>query len=281
MTAAADRSTKHWESGVAVSIEVTVPNFGSKHRASWLALLELAEVFSIQKNGEAQWAVFGGQMVVLHAAEHGVSVPTDRETTDGGVIANVRVTQHALRELSRQLERLGFEHLAGPQGQGHRFVRGAASIDVLAPDNLGKRARLTTINGLATVEAPGGTQALNRSEAIDVTVGEMTGTIMRPSLLGAILAKIAAASLPGSDRHLRDAALLLTLVDDPLQLAEQLTSSERRRLRAHGNLGDFGSVQWLNIPSPERGVATYQLLVAGAAGRNFRTRNSNFRIRNR
>lgn len=54
---------------------------------------------------------------------------------------------------------------------------------------------------------PGGTQALKRTEWIDVTHEGRTAAVPRPSLLAAIVAKGAACGLDGDTaRHFRDLA---------------------------------------------------------------------------
>jgi hypothetical protein len=69
-----------------------------------------------------------------------------------------------------------------------------ATIDVLAPDKLGKRARLTHGSG-RTIEVPGASQALTRSGVVRVQlVDGPTALIRRPTLVGALLGKLAAAT---------------------------------------------------------------------------------------
>lgn len=68
---------------------------------------------------------------------------------------------------------------------------------MLAPDHVGVRADLTTTPPGRTIEVPGGTRALQRSERITVQVAGRTGLIPRPDLVGAMLVKLAATGLPG------------------------------------------------------------------------------------
>jgi type IV secretory pathway TrbD component len=66
-------------------------------------------------------------------------------------------------------------------------------MDVLAPDNVGPRANLTTTPPGRTVEVPGGTQALHRVEEVEVVLaGGSRGLVPRPDLLGAIVIKAGA-----------------------------------------------------------------------------------------
>jgi hypothetical protein len=59
-----------------------------------MATAELADHLGIDL-----WAVVGGQMVVLHASERGVALPSDRQTTDGDVVVDVRSSPTSSRSL--------------------------------------------------------------------------------------------------------------------------------------------------------------------------------------
>ena len=63
--------------------------------------------------------------------------------------------------------------------------------------------------------------------------GDHQGLVPRPSLLGAIVGKSVAVDVDDvPDAQRLDLALLLSLVGDPIELAEQLTKKDRQRLRA-------------------------------------------------
>lgn len=209
---------------------LALPPFGAPVDELWDVFLDLAERLTVE------WTIVGGQMVLLHAIEHGTVPPTVSQ--DGDVIANVRAAQRALATLAAVLEDMGFA-LAGMDSDGtaHRYRRPCraggrdVTIDILAPDGVGERTDLTTTPPGHTLQAPAGTQALARTERIRVQVGDRIGDVPRPSLLGAIVAKAAACALPGdSSRHYRDLALLCSLTDDPIALAAELTSTDRRNL---------------------------------------------------
>ena len=70
-----------------------------------------------------------------------------------------------------------------------RFVRGHDIVDVLAPDNLGERARLTTVPPDSTMEALGSRQALTRGRTVTVDAGDGPFELPVPSLVGAIVIK--------------------------------------------------------------------------------------------
>ena len=218
----------------------------------------------------AGWCLVGGQMVWLHALEHGVEPP--RATEDVDIVVDVRAEPRALRRLCRWLESHGFS-LEGinADGIGHRYIRpaletpGRVVFDVLAPDNLGSRADLTTSPPARTVSAPGARAALNSSEPVDVVVAGHAGQVFRPTLLGAVLAKAAATTITvrsAPERDWSDVAFLLTLIEDPLVAAGKLTVSERRKLRKVDALLDEAHFAWRPLGARARlGHTTLQFLL--------------------
>ena len=117
----------------------------------------------------------GGQMVFLHEVERNVTGahPTDaRPTDDVDMVVDLRAEPKGLSRIHHALTDASFEQdQPGPEGIAHRYHRGAAVIDVLAPDNLGHRAQLGLGSG-RTIEAPGTSQAFHRSGIVMVEVGE-------------------------------------------------------------------------------------------------------------
>ena len=211
----------------------------------------------------SNWTLIGAQMVMLHAWANGVA-PT-RTTGDLDVLVNVRALAGATARFSRQLLDLGFElDTVTPDGRAHRFSRGDVRIDVVAPDNVGRRADLTTVPPGRTIEVPGGSQALRRTEHVEVRLGDEVGNLPRPSLLGAILLKARAVDAnPEPERHLSDLAFLLSLAGDPHRLLEQVDGRERRYLRARRMLLDPNHAAWRSVPDPERGLIALSMLTEG------------------
>ena len=205
---------------------VFLPTLPGHDDALWATLVELTDL----RPGE--WTLVGGQMVFLHAMEHGATPP--RVSTDLDVLVNARVITGGVRAFVAGIEEIGFE-LEGtsPVGLAHRYRRNTVTVDVLAPEGLGPKTDLTTTPPGRTLQAPGGTQALERTELLPVRVGDMTGLVPRPTLLGAIVGKALAVGVDDAPEAQRqDLALLLSLVDDPLTMAVELTAKDSKRLRA-------------------------------------------------
>jgi hypothetical protein len=237
---------------------VRLPTLAGHDAGLWDTLIELCEV----RPGE--WTLVGGQMVFLHGLEHGVTAP--RVSTDLDILVNARVMSGAVAKFAAAVEAHGFV-LDGisPDEIAHRYRRGDVSIDILAPDGLGARTDLTTTPPGRTVQVPGGTQALDRTELLPVSTTEPTGSVPRPSLLGAVVAKAVAVGvddLPNAQRL--DLAFLLTLIDDPFALAGELTSTDRRRIRARHELVDDEHPVWTQLPQADadRGRAGLRVLMS-------------------
>lgn len=192
----------------------------------WLTLLDLFDAMP------RDWALVGGQMVHLHCWQRGVTPP--RVTTDADVILDVRLRKSALATATAFLRDRGFdEDGRSPTEVAHRWKRGRVSIDVLLPEGIGERvAQARTVTGGRTVQVPGGTQALARSQRVEVEIAGRTGYIIRPSLLGALVGKAAALEIPvdpNRERHREDFITLAGLIDNPAGMNQLVDNKDRRR----------------------------------------------------
>lgn len=214
---------------------MTTVDFSQLHPAAyatWTAIGRLVVATDTQT-----WAVVGGQMVALHATVWGVDLP--RATDDGDIVVDVRTfARNALRHVADALITDGFEAEQSPGGIV-RFMKGDAKIDLLAPDGLGADP-VETGRG-RVVQAPGATQAVERAETVVVELANERFEVRTPNLLGAIVAKSAAATEIVSatrfdkEKHERDlATLLMCATHDPTleQMATVMTKKDRKRLTA-------------------------------------------------
>ena len=200
-------------------------------------------------------------MVALYAWEAGI---TSRPSDDVDVLVNVRLAVNGTEEISRFLSERNYEPQISASWLAHLFTRGAAQIDLLAPEGIGERANIRTVPPNRTVKVPGGTQALKRTSLVAVRSREIEGSLPRPNLLGAILVKVRAIEkddLPDAQRQ--DVALLLQLVDDPDELAAALNNSERRWLKRHAYFANVNDDRWaaIEVDDPERAALAYRRLL--------------------
>lgn len=135
-------------------------------------------------------------------------------------------------------------------------------VDVLAPDHVGRRARLVTVPPDQTLQAVGTRQALGRSRDLTIDAGWGPFLVPVPTLIGAILLKArVVGSARGSRRkHERDLARLLVLVRDPETVAQGLAHGERADLRDRVELTDPAHRAWAGIVGPEDGTAALEIL---------------------
>lgn len=237
---------------------IVLPAMPPEQTASWLGLLDLHERLA---DG---WTLIGGQLVHLHCAERG-QFPV-RPTNDADTVVDVRADPAMLARFTKVLTELGFES-AGISAEGlqHRWIRGDASIDVLLPDGIGERASLRKgITGSPTLPTAGGTQALQRSETVAVTVDGREGAVRRPNLVGALVGKASALSNTGDrglGRHRRDFVILAGLLTARDFRNEELTKKDRQRLRAMVVAVQKDRALLLEIPSAA--VSLDRLVTAG------------------
>ena len=207
---------------------IVLPAMPLEQTASWLGVLDLYDHLS------EGWTLIGGQLVHLYCAERG-QFPV-RPTNDADTVIDVRSDPKILHTFTKTLTDIGFESAGiSAEGRQHRWMRGKASIDVLLPDGIGERAsQRQGVTGSPTLPTAGGTQALERSEVVEVTVDNREGFVRRPNLVGALVVKAAAhgnAGDPGIARHRRDFIVLAGLITAADFANEDLTRKDHQRLR--------------------------------------------------
>lgn len=234
---------------------VRLPTLAGHDDELWDTLIELSEV----RPGE--WTLIGGQMVFLHAIENDATPP--RISTDLDVLVNARITGRPIAAFAAGLENLGFEQDGiSPDGIAHRYRRNRVTIDVLAPEGLGERTDLTTTPPGRTLQVPGGTQALDRTELLPVATSNRAGHVPRPSLLGAVVGKAMAVAVDDvPDAQRLDFVFLLSLIVDPFAIADQLTTKDRRRIRARKELIEGEHRVWTELDDDARDRAQAALRI--------------------
>jgi hypothetical protein len=147
-------------------------------------------------------------------------------------------------------------------------VRDQASIDVLLPEGIGERAgERLGVTGSPTLSTAGGTQALQRSETVPVSVDGRAGFVSRPNLVGALVVKAAAHSNHNdrdSRRHRRDFVVLAGLITASDFAVEDLNKTDRRRLRTI--VSAINADRELLLEVPEAATNIDRLKIAAALG---------------
>ncbi len=232
-------------------------------RRLWAKTLELAKAFG----ADERWSLIGGLMVQLHAFERGGG---SRPTTDIDFLGDSRRRPPMTAQIAEALVERGGEMTMPPVGDedlGYKFKVDGEIIEILGSE--GVRSDPKTLGKHTTIQVPGGTQALHRTEIVRVSLGGSSPVeLRRPSLLGAILIKARAVAEQRdkfeSDRQ--DLIRLLSFVEDPRALAkdEKLKEPERNWLRSIESLLAFDDATLIDILGSEvpHAEKAYRLLVA-------------------
>lgn len=216
---------------------ITIDALDPETMALWRTVAKIARALDDQ---DVRWCLVGGLMVALFAIEAG---QISRPTADIDILGDARQRPSATESITRQLTELGAtrHEIGGFESEkGFRFAIDGQVVDVLAPDGLGRPAMTDT--QFQTIQIPGGSQALTRTETVIIAIDDQQTPLHRPTLIGAILLKarsIRVHSRPEDQRQ--DLVTLLGLMTDPRQATTTLTPAERRWLRAiesQLNLGD-------------------------------------------
>ncbi len=231
-------------------VEISPPTEDSKRL--WEQLISLAK----ELGEDRRWALVGGLMVQLHAFEHASDT---RLTRDIDVLGDARRRPSMTQRIAETLQGLGAEMRMPPatnEDLGYQFDLNGQLVEVLGSEGL--RSDPKTIGNYSTIQIPGGTQALKRTEVVMVSIdGGAPVAVPRPSLLGAILIKARAVAKERKDKFesdRQDLILLLGLVEDPRGLAatEGLKETEKKWLRAVDAKLDFSDVALRDAFSPEQ-----------------------------
>jgi hypothetical protein len=206
--------------------EIVVDAVDPDTMALWETVARLSRSFEERK---LSWCLVGGMMVALFAMD---SNQTTRPTTDIDILGNARSRPSATKGVAGVLRDLGATgpKVGGFDGErGFRFEVDGHDVDVLAPDGLKGPAMIDA--QFETIQIPGGTQALQRTESVTVILDGVGTLVRRPTLLGAILLKVRSLMVHSDPEAQReDLVTLLSLMSDPRQASAELKSSERNWL---------------------------------------------------
>ena len=205
---------------------LVLPPMTSKQEASWRGII------AVSKMVQSGWCLVGGQMVQLLCWERG-SEPT-RPTDDGDAVLDIRARPTIMKDFTNALVASGFEPDGESwEGHQHRWTNGDGQIDILLPEGIGARAKRRGVRGGTTLETPGAQNVLYRAEPLKVSLEGFEGTIFRPSVQGALLAKAYAYGVVNDSlrrRHLEDLAALVGLIRISDRVGEGLLTKERNKL---------------------------------------------------
>lgn len=236
---------------------ISLPAMLDAQRESWIGLLDLADRIP---DG---WTLIGGQMVHLHCWDR--KVPPNRATDDIDTVLDIRMAPKILETFTRVLQDLGFQSAGRSfEGHEHRWIRGAAKLDVLIATGLGVKADTRKgVTGGTTLATSGGQGALDRSIKYEIALGDRSGIINCPTLVGAILVKAAAYSNTRDsfrNRHLQDIVLLSTLLEGSDAVGLILSKNEKNRARTIIAQLDLNPRELSIVAGSQEGIQNLKLL---------------------
>jgi len=210
---------------------IQIDLLGPEAKNLWTLTLELAQALG----PEREWSLIGGLMVQLHGLEHGDEL---RPTVDIDLLGAARkppaMTEEIAALISDRGAKVSMPSRSNP-GVGYRFELDGETVEILGPDGL--KSDPKTLGKLTTIQVAGGSQALQRTEVVPVSLGGSPPiAVRRPSLLGAVLIKarvVAKRRKDKFDSDRQDLIRLLSYVEDPRALArvEELRPTEKKWLR--------------------------------------------------
>lgn len=175
------------------------------------------------------------------------------------MIVDVRALAGGTRTAAERLVGAGFEPATAEHP--YRFVRDRASVDLLAPDHLGRHADLTTIPPAMTTAIPGGSSALATRRMIEVDIVDVgSGALPSPSLAGAIVLKVRAWHARHAARDAEDLVRMLALVADVTAVRRELKPADRRGLAQVVPLADAANRAWRAVIDADDAQAAFARL---------------------
>lgn len=240
-----------------------------KHRSVLSALRNLSITI-----GSEGWCLVGGLMVLTVGARFGAAGRRSEGTKDGDVVVDLVADPKMLQRVTTTLLSHGFTIADVVGGSGDRAGENAArctlvfydaQIDILCPDGT-PDDMLVGVDGMRSIAIPGGTRALQLSEPVDVYFSddEANAEFRCPTVQGALIAKAAAAvdaRTRDQPRHIQDVGFLLTLIDDPVELAKAFTEEDRDTLRrTFDRIPTMPTWDYVSIDERRLAEATIRLL---------------------
>lgn len=238
----------------------------------WPCVAEIEHVFSHER-----WSLVGGLMTQLHCVHAGFS-PV-RPTNDVDMVLHIETRRGLPAAAAYALESLGYELVVSidpRDGTAHRFRRkgsvvdlvtsGDDVVDVLTADHAAPSVR-ERLRGREMIAIEGGTQALRRTVNARLAIDGQEVVLSVPSPLAAVILKAAAyrTDSRSPERHLQDAAALLSCITDPYEASESLEGSDGQRLRLLAEALPDDAPHWraLDVTRRADAQATLRIMTAG------------------
>jgi hypothetical protein len=264
-------STGRWNSSVVDRRTIDVPSPAGGWGAPWPNVAEIEAVLPHHK-----WTLVGGLMTQLHGIHRGIDAL--RPTNGVDIVLHVETTRGVAAETAGALQSLGYvlaPSIDQRNNTAHRFKRGESTIDlvtsgrdvvdVLVADHAAPRV-VEKLRGRTMVAIEGASRHSGEPSTLDSTSRPST----RPPSGSRLRSAPSFSRLRPTrrtrdrERHLQDAALLLAVIEDPYAEHEQLTGSDRARLRTLSRHLPDSAREWRLLPAEWRANGQTALCILSA-----------------
>lgn len=232
-----------------MNLDFAVQTLTTAQDELWDSILDLSALLD-----EGSWVLAGDQAVLAHSLATGVLAP-ERAAT-GELLGRLVTTNSAINATKRNLGYLGFE----PEADQHpvlRFTRPADGAEL--------RAQTWEVHVVGRTHHDGGDQALARRIPYQASKGMRTTMVPVPDMLSSLVYEAArfCSDTVSPFTHARDAAHLVSILDDPIAQRTRLTPADRRYLRAlDAAVGHAQHSIWAALPAERDAYTRWRLLLA-------------------
>lgn len=216
----------------------------------WDTILDLSAMLD-----DRSWVLVGGDAVTAHVLAHGADPDLVCHTAD--LAGRLVTTAGAMPAAVLALRDLGFAAVDARGASEFRFSRPA--------ERVGSPPETWTVHVCGVTALRGGDQALQRLVPRTASRGARTRDVPVPGLLGALVYEAAqfARSTTEPFVHARNAALLASLLDNPVSMRDELTPADRRLLRClDAAVGLRSHHIWGRLPRDRDAFTRWKLLLA-------------------
>lgn len=237
-----------------MGLAFAVPSLALWHDELWNTILDLSAMLD-----EETWALVGSQAIVAHALAHETVEPEN--TIESDPVGRFVTTSNSFRSAHTALQQLGFQP-DGPQppvGPYFRYLRAAEGSE----SEHRPQTWIVHVTGVTTLR--GGDQAFARRVPYRARKGMRAPLIPVPDLLASVVYEASQFATAKFDpfSHARNAAFLVSIIDNPVLERARLTPTDRRALRVlDAAVGDRQHSVWTAQPFDRDAFTRWRLLLA-------------------
>jgi len=230
--------------------DFAVPVSVAERDEHWDTILDLSAMLD-----DGSWVLVGGDAVTAHVLAHDSDPELVCHTADRA--GRLVTTADAMPAAVLALRDLGFVPVNARDAPEFRFSRPA--------EDRRSAHETWTVHVCGVTALRGGDQALRRRVPRRASRGARTPDVPVPGLVGALVYEAAQFARNTTEPfvHARNAALLASLIDNPVAVREELTPGDRRLLRSLDAAAGLRAHHiWGRLPLERDAFTRWKLLLA-------------------